>query len=207
MSVSGSELGIPVFLDPDSRSESAVVAMIDRDEFAWAQIVIPSLNDYRGFEDWRDSREGFEAGLAMAGVTVRSVPVAVTPFLAWARITGAEPTEHALDEFALTVSFLRASPMPTALAIVSQKDFEEHSRNVAALAAVGDYERWLRHRRKVRARAVRSGRRVVELPVLLGDFIKWAACAGQFSDASSHAIDRYAQLALEYFSTAPGTAI
>jgi hypothetical protein len=205
MSVSTSDLGIQVFVDPESKSEFAVVALVDRDEFAWAQIVVPSLNDYADYDDWCCSREGFEAGLAMAGVAVSFAAIAITPFLAWSRLVGVEPTEQALDEFALTISRFRKSPAPTALAVVSQQDFEDHSRDVAALSGFDDYERWLRHRRKVRARAVRSGRRVVELPILLGDFVEWTVCAGEFSDRSSHALDRYAQLALEYFSTASGT--
>ena len=205
--MSVSEFGIPVFLDPDSRSKSAAVALLDRDEFAWAQIVVPSLNAYCDYDEWRDCREGFEAGLAMAGVEAHPVAVAITPFLAWVRTTGAEPTEQALDEFAMTVFLLRASPAPTALAVVSQQDFEDHSRKAPAFAAFGDYERWLRHRRKARARAIRSGQRVVELSIHLGDFLEWSACVGQFSDVSSHALDRYAQLTLEYFSTALGTEI
>jgi hypothetical protein len=201
MIVSGVDSGIPVFIDPSSRAESAVVALIDENEFSWAQIVVSGLSDYSDYEEWKESREGFQMGLAMAGVDARLLPIAVTPFLAWCRITGAAPAERALDDFAVKVSLFRSSPEPTVFAVVRKREFEAHSRDVAALSAFGDYERWVRHRRTVRARTVRSGRRVEELPILIGDFIKWSACAGPYSDSSSRSIDRYAQLALEYFSS------
>jgi hypothetical protein len=200
MSVSGVDSGIPVFVDPTSNVESAIVALIDGNEFAWAQIVISELNDYCDFEDWLLSREGFQMGLAMAGVEVKTLSIALTPFLAWCRVTGAAPSERALDDFALTVSLFRGSPEPTVLAVVRKYEFEAHARDVAALSAYGDYERWVRHRRAIRARALESGVRIEELPILIGDFVKWSACADQFSESSNWSIDRYAQLALEYFS-------
>ena len=43
--------------------------------------------------------------------------------------------------------------------------------------------------------------RVEELPILIGDFVKWSACAGQLFKSSGWSIDRYAQLAFEYFAS------
>jgi hypothetical protein len=200
MSISGVDPGIPVFADPTSRSATAVVALIDKDEFTWAQIVVSGLNGYYDYEAWRDTREGFQMGLAMAGVAAKLLPIAVTPFLAWCRITGAAPTERALDDFALAVSQVRSGPRPLVLAIVSKEEFDVHRRDVATLSACGDYESWVRHRQAMYGSAVSSDLRIAELPVLIGDFIKWSACADQFPQLSNWSIDRYAQLALEYFS-------
>jgi hypothetical protein len=201
MNVYGVDPGISVFVDPQSKRHTAVVALIDEDEFTWAQIVISGLNAFGGYAEWRESREGFQIGLAMAGVEAKLLPLALTPFLAWCRLTGNPPSERALDSFALTVTLFRTAPEPAVFAIVREHEFEAHSRDVAALSAYGDYQRWVRHRKAMRASAVRSGRRVEEMPILIGDFVKWSACAGQFSKASAWSIDRYAELALEYFAS------
>jgi hypothetical protein len=201
MTAAGVDSGIPVFVDPTSSAESAVVALIDKDEFAWAQIVISGLNDYSDYEEWLHSREGFEMGLLMAGVATKMLPVALMPFLAWCRVTGAPPTESALDDFARMVVLFRVPPEPAVVAVVNKQEFEAHARDVAALSAFGDYEGWVRHRRALRAQAINAGLRVEELPILIGDFVKWSACADQFSGESSRSVDRYAHLALEYFSS------
>lgn len=200
MSVGGVDPGIPVFADLNSGAASAVVALIGKDEFTWAQIVVSGLNDYYDYEAWRDTREGLQMGLAMAGVAAKLLPIALTPFLAWCRVTGAAPTERALDDFASTVWQFRSGPRPAVLAVVRKQEFDIHRRDVAALSACGDYESWVRHRQAIRGSAPCSDLRVAELPILIGDFVKWSACADQFPQSSNWSIDRYAQLALEYFS-------
>jgi hypothetical protein len=204
MSVAGADPGIRTFVDPGSLTTHAVLALIDRSEFTWAQIAVSGLNDYCDYDEWRESRDGFEMGLAMAGVAAKMLPIALTPFLAWCRVTGAAPTESALDDFAQAVSLFRSPAETAVLAVVGKHEFDAHARDVAALSAYGDYERWVSHRQAIRARAVASGLRVEELPILIGDFIKWSACAGQFSKVSHWSIDRYAQLALEYFAADAG---
>jgi hypothetical protein len=204
MSVGRVDPGIPIFADLKSRAATAVVALIDKDEFTWAQIVVSGLNGYHDYEAWRDTREGFQMGLAMAGVAANLLPIALTPFLAWCRITGAAPTERALDDFALTVWQFRSGPRPAVLAVVRKQEFDVHRRDVAALSACGDYAGWVRHRQAIRRSAASSDLRVAELPILIGDFIKWSACADQFPHSSNWSIDRYAQLALEYFSAEVG---
>jgi hypothetical protein len=197
MSDSDIDPGILIFVDRQSKAETAVIALVAKDEFAWGQIVVPDLNAYSDYGEWRESREGFQMGLAMAGVDVRMVPIALTPFLAWCRLTGTAPDERALDAFASTILRFRTPPEPTVLAVVREQEFEAHSRNVAALSGYCDYQQWLRHRRAIRANAAASGLDVEELPILVDDFIEWSACVSQISESS---IDRYAQLVLEHFA-------
>ena len=194
---SGADTGILTFFDRRSKAETAVIALLAKDEFAWAQIVVPDLNAYFDYGEWRESREGFQMGLAMAGVDVKMVPVALTPFLAWHRLTGTPPNERALDAFASAILRFRTPPEPMVLAVVRKQEFETRSRDIAALSGYRDYRHWLRHRQAIRAYAARSGLDVEELPIIIDDFVEWRACVGQISESS---IDRYAQLALEYFA-------
>jgi hypothetical protein len=189
--------GILVFVDRQTKAETAVIAILAEDEFKRAQTIFPELSAYRGFEEWRESREGLQMGLAMAGVAAKMVPVFLAPFLAWRRLTRTAPTERALDAFASTILPFRSAPEPVVLAVVSEQQFAAYSRNVAALSPYRDYRQWLRHRRALRARAATSGLPIEELPILIGDFVDWSACLGQ-SYASS--IDRYAHLMLEHFA-------
>jgi hypothetical protein len=197
MSDSDVEAGIRIFVDRQSKAETAVIALIAEQEFARAQAVVPDLNLYSDFADWRDSREGFQMGLAMAGVDVKMVPVALKPFLAWRRLTGIAANERALDAFASTILLFRTPPEPTVLAFVGEPEFAAHSRNVSALATHRDYQQWLRHRQTIRIKAAMSGLRVEELPIPLDDFVEWSVCIGQMCETS---IDRYAQLLLEHFA-------
>ena len=79
---------IAVFLDPRSQTETAIIALVAEEEFARAQTLMAGLDRYFDYDDWRDSREGFQMGLAMAGVDVKMVTVGLAPFLAWRRLTG-----------------------------------------------------------------------------------------------------------------------
>jgi hypothetical protein len=196
MSDSDVDPGILTFVDRHSRAETAVIALIAKHEFAWAQEVIPDLSEYSGYREWSESREGFQMGLEMAGVDVKMAPVALTPFLAWCRLTGAPPGERALNAFAAIILRFRARPEPRVFAVVRKQEFETHSRDVAAFSAYRDYRQWLRHRGATLANAAMSGLAIEELPIALGDFVEWSACLGQISGTS---IDRYAQLVLEHF--------
>jgi hypothetical protein len=194
MNDSDAEAGIRIFVDRQTKAETAVIALIAEAEFARAQIAAPDLAIYSDYADWRESREGFQIGLAMAGVEVKMVPVALKPFLAWCRLTGIAPDARALDAFASTILLFRTPPEPTVLAFVGEPEFAAHSRNVSALST---YQQWLRHRQTIRVKAAMSGLRVEELPIPLDDFVEWSACIGQMCETS---IDRYAQLLLEHFA-------
>ena len=135
---------IAVFLDRRSKAETAIIALVGEAEFAQAQTLIPDLEAYFDYEDWRESRDGFQMGLAMAGVDVKMVTVGLTPFLTWRRLTGAPASEEALDAFASTIGRFEASPEPLALAIVDEREFEAHSRDVAAFSAHGGDRQWSR---------------------------------------------------------------
>jgi len=71
--------GILVFVDRQTKAETAVIAILAEDEFKRAQTIFPELSAYRGFEEWRESREGLQMGLAMAGVAAKMVPVFLAP--------------------------------------------------------------------------------------------------------------------------------
>jgi hypothetical protein len=187
---------IAVFRDRQSNAETAIVALMSEGEFARARTIVGGLNAYFDYEDWRESREGFQMGLAMAGVDVKMVTVGLTPFLAWCRLTKTPASEHALEAFASTIGRFETPPEPVVLAIVDEPEFEAHSRDVAAFSAHCDYRQWSRDRRAARVEAEMSGQYVEELPISVSDFVEWSACVSQISEPS---IDRYAQLLLEHF--------
>jgi len=197
MSDSDIDPGIRIFADRQSQAETAIIALIAKDEFAWARILIPDLNAYSDYEDWRESREGFQMGLAMAGVDVKMAPIALTPFLIWSRLTGTPPSERALDAFASTILLFRTSPEPIVFAVIGEQEFEAHSHDVAAFSVHYDYRQWLRHRRAVHAKAAMSGRHIEELPISVSDFAAWSACVADICEPS---INRYAHLLLEHLA-------
>jgi hypothetical protein len=116
--------GSLVFVDHRSKAETAIIALVAEGEFAWARIVIPNLHAYFDYGDWRDSREGCQIGLAMAGVDVKMGATALAPFLAGAIM----------------------------LASVGAQEFEAHSRNVAVLSAHCADQQWRRDRQAIRRR-------------------------------------------------------
>jgi hypothetical protein len=94
------EPAVRIFFDGRSRTEVAVIALVSEAEFTWAQIVISEWNDYSSYQEWRESREGFEIGLILAGVDVKMAPVVLTSFLGWCRDTNTSPGARALETFA-----------------------------------------------------------------------------------------------------------
>jgi hypothetical protein len=187
---------IVVFLDRRSKTETAIIALVAEEEFARAQTLVSGLDAYSDYEDWRDAREGFQIGLAMAGVDVKMVTVRLTPFLAWCRLNKTLASEQALEAFASTIALFETPPEPLVLAIVDEQEFAAHSRDVAAFSAHSDYRQWSRHRRALRVKAETSGQHVEEWPISVSDFVEWSACVSPICEPS---IDRYAQLLLEYF--------
>jgi hypothetical protein len=116
MSGSDNGAGIPLFVDFETQAETAALALLDEHEFAQAQAAVPDLNAYGDYQEWRETREGFEMGLAMAGIDVKMINVALTPFLAWCRGGAARPSERSLDDFARTA--LQTLHDPSALAMI-----------------------------------------------------------------------------------------
>ncbi len=144
---------IVVFLDRRSKAETAIIALLAEEEFARAQTIVPGLNAYFDYEDWRESREGFQIGLAMAGVDVKMVTIGLTPFLAWRRLTKAPANEQALDAFASTITLLEAPPEPIALAIVDEREFEAYICATSPFSAHGGDRQWSRCPRAIRIEA------------------------------------------------------
>src|ERR1700722_15858010 len=144
---------IAVFRDRQTNAETAIIALVSEQEFARARTIVPGLNAYFDYEDWRESRDGFQIGLAMAGVDVKMVTVGLTPFLAWCRLNKTLASEQALEAFASTIALFETPPEPLVLAIVDEQEFVAHSRNVAAFSAHSDYRQWSRHRRALRVKA------------------------------------------------------
>jgi hypothetical protein len=190
--------GILTFRDSQSQIETAVMAVLGESEFESAQLVIPDLAAQLNHGDWLDRREGFQIGLAMAGVDVKTVEVALSPFLAWCRLTERLPSERALDAFAWILLMLQNPPGPEVLALVRRNEFEANSRRVEAFAAYADYDRWLRHREERRQKISASGGRFEELPIHVADLVEWGKCLGE--SLSEPLLDRYATLLLEYLA-------
>jgi hypothetical protein len=197
MSDFNNDRGILVFLDRRTRAEAAVIALMAAREFAQAQRAIPDLRAYSNYEDWRETREGFQMGLAMAGVDAKVVNVVLNRFLAWCRLRELAPSERTLDAFASTVSMFRSSPEPSVLATIGRREFDAYRQNIPMLLAHTDYRQWLRHRQATRIKAAAASVYLEELPIILDDFIKWSACVARLSEPS---VDHYAQLLLEYFA-------
>jgi hypothetical protein len=95
-----SEPALSIFVDGLSEADVSVIALVSEGEFASARKAIPEWSEYPNYEEWRDSREGFQIGLAMAGVEVRMVPVALPMFLEWCRDTKTPASAGALETFA-----------------------------------------------------------------------------------------------------------
>jgi hypothetical protein len=190
------EARIPTFVDPQTRAHVGVIAVLSEQEFAWAQIVIPDLGSYLGFEDWLDCRDGFEIGLAMAGVDVRKISVVLSPYLAWCRLTGAQPSERSLDAFASILLFLRKHPTPVALAVVREDEFLSHAQAVDAFTPHINFEHWKTHRAAVQKSMSDVGVRIEPLPVNIKDFVEWGRCVR--TPTSEAVLDSYADLVLEF---------
>ena len=100
MSAFGREVAPRIFVDRHSKAGVAVIALVREDEFLLAQSVIPEWREYSSYQEWRESREGFELGLAMAGVDVKTPTVLLTRFIDWCDETKTRPGERALEAFA-----------------------------------------------------------------------------------------------------------
>jgi hypothetical protein len=189
---------IPTFIDAQSKKHTAVLAAVSEEQFDWAQVVVPDLAGYLGYQDWLDCRQGFQMGLAMAGVDVKTVNIVLSPFLVWCGLVEIPPSERALDAFASVVLFLQSPPTSAALAVVRQKEFEAYAGSVDAFASHDDFNHWRSHRAALREKVGKSGPRVEELPVRIGDFIEWSRCLRESTCEAS--LDTYATLALEFLT-------
>jgi hypothetical protein len=109
-----SEPALNIFVDGLSKADISVIALVAEDEFTSARYVIPEWREYSCYEEWLDSREGFQMGLTMAGVEVRMVPVALSSFLGWCRDTKTQSCAGALETFAGLSCDLRPKQDPLA---------------------------------------------------------------------------------------------
>jgi hypothetical protein len=198
MSDSGLDPETPLFVNIRPNRQVVVMAELAEKEFGWAQVVVPDLNEYASYEDWLDQREGLHIGQAMAGVDVRMTPVALSPFLAWCRLTRTKPSEYAIDLFAAVLFALCRPPSPIALAHVGEDAFRTHLDTITAFALHHDFQQWARHRAAVRTDIIVAGARAELLPVNLTDFVEWSRCLG--GDTSELSLDRYAALVLEFLT-------
>jgi hypothetical protein len=191
-------------VESEARARNSAIGLFAEREFARARAEIADLASYRDYDDWLDSRQGRQIGLAMAGVGAATVCVGLSSFLEWRALTGAAADEDALDGFAGAALAMRYSRTSLVLAVISEFDFARFSGAVEALAGHGEYRGWLRHRRAMRAHAIAAGLRVDDLPVGVASFVEWCACLRQ--SASEAALDRYAQLRLEHLTSEPTAA-
>ncbi len=182
-------------IESEARVRNAAIGILSDREFQAARAAMPDLAGCLDYDEWLDSREGLQIGLAMAGVDASIVPVGLTSFLEWGRLTGARLDERALDAFAALALAVRNASVSKVMAVVSEREFATQSRVVAAFAARSRYRSWLRRRQAMRANIQAVGGRVEALPVRVGSFVDWCACLGQ--NTSEAMLDRYAQLTLE----------
>jgi hypothetical protein len=90
---------IAVFRDRQTNAETAIIALVSEQEFARARTIISGLNAYFDYEDWRESREGFRMGLAMAGVHVEGLAISVSDFVEWSACVS-QISEPSIDRYA-----------------------------------------------------------------------------------------------------------
>ena len=104
---------IAVFRDRQTNAETAIIALVSEQEFARARTIVPGLNAYFDYEDWRESRDGFQMGLAMAGVDVKMVTVRLAACFSIAVPPGREPwREKAATALRIAIGRFEASPEP-----------------------------------------------------------------------------------------------
>lgn len=198
MSDADLDAGIPLFNDGRSNAQIAVMAAISDHEFSWAQVVVPDLIRYPDYQDWLDHREGFQIGLSMAGVEVKTISIALVPFLVWCRLVQNRPSERSLDDFALTLFRMREPPEPVAHAVVRQSEFEAHAQAVDAFASHNDFDAWNRHRGIAQRDLAAAGIRSEALPISVEDFVAWSRCLDESTSEAS--LDRYAALVFEFLT-------
>jgi hypothetical protein len=192
-SVTGAALGA------DLREPAVTVGILSPQAFAVAAVTIPALSAYSDYEDWRDAREGLQMGLAFGGVDAELTPVSLTALLAWARLTGIEPDEAALDRLAALARAVRLAPKAAALATITRRDFDAWVERRDAVCDARDFDGWLRRRRARRAELTAAGAGVFDLPVRLDDVVAWCDCLGQ--PVCETSLDAYAALLLELLAT------
>jgi hypothetical protein len=183
-------------IPPVARPASAAVGLFDASEFPRAQAEMPELAAWSDYEDWLDSREGLQMGLAMAGVDAQLVRVRLDSFLAWRALAGAASSETALDAFARLALTLRIGRKSRIFAVVGEADFEQHRFAVGTAFGRTGFAQWRRHRARLRASALSAGLAVEDQPIRLSEFLEWSDCVGQ--RACEPALDRYARLLAEH---------
>ena len=181
--------------DATSREPSVTVGMLSPQAFAVAAVTIPAFSVYSDYEDWRDAREGLQMGLAFGGVDAELTPVSLAALLAWARLTGTEPDEVALDRLAGLARAARLASKAAALATITRRDFDAWMERRDVVRDGRDFDGWLRRRRARRTELTATGARVFDLPVRFDDVVAWCDCLGQPVHEAS--LDAYAALMLE----------
>jgi hypothetical protein len=188
-----------VLVQSEPRVHNSAIGLFAEREFGRARIEIADLAGCIDYDDWLDSREGLQIGLAMAGVDATTICVSLSSFLEWRDLTGASSDQRALDAFARVALAMRNATGSRVFAVVHEFDFSKYCRAINAFAEHGEYRSWLRHRQALRAKTIAADLRVEELPVRVASFVEWCACLGQ--SASEAALDRYAQLLLEHLTS------
>lgn len=188
----------PVF-DRRVRLAIAAIGLFDESEFARARMKFADLAIYSDYQDWLDSREGLQIGLSMAGVEAKIVRVRLASFLRWRALAGAACVEPALDAFARLAMTVKDDRRSKIFAVVSEADFAQRRFAAGAHFGRADFNRWVKHRDRLRASAVALGLSVGEQPVRLSEFFEWCDCLGL--RAAEPALDRYARLLLEHLAS------
>jgi hypothetical protein len=83
-----------------TESSNIVAAHLTERDYRLARLSIPGVAAFQDYEDWLDYRMGTFWGLEMAGFMVEIIPVDLSAFIAWRRLTSEAPSISALDRFA-----------------------------------------------------------------------------------------------------------
>jgi hypothetical protein len=78
-----------------------LVGVVSEADFERARGRIFELANYRGYDDWMDSRYGRFMGLSLGGADASLETVALDDFLDWCGAHSVLPSEAALDAYAL----------------------------------------------------------------------------------------------------------
>jgi hypothetical protein len=82
-------------------ASNIIAADLTERDYRLARLSIPEMAAFQDYDDWLDYRTGTFWGLEMAGFTVEIIPVDLSAFIAWRRLTSEAPSVSALDRFAL----------------------------------------------------------------------------------------------------------
>jgi hypothetical protein len=100
----GCREGASMYVNNSHGSNDRIIALILRDDFPHAKILMRHLDAYVDYDDWLDEQEGIQIGYSMAGLDAKIVIISVVSFLEWCDRCQIRPSEQNLVSFAETIA-------------------------------------------------------------------------------------------------------